>query len=127
METYQRALSLLPETSISRARTEVNGKSDNKTKPAKHAGGLKESSVPVLPESGLVELTDEQAAALEQEEQRRKAAEDSKQERLDDEDPIVDMEGKIEEIKGFLYGNISAVYVALNKDTEAVEAASKCE
>lgn len=131
LETYQRALSVLPETSISRARTEVKEKSSSDTNATNGQGNDEQVNVPVVPESGLAELTDEQAAALEQEEQRRKQATEAPvtevEEHPNDDDQIIEMEGKIEEIKGFLYGNISAVHVALNKDTEAVEAASKCE
>ncbi|KAJ9100669.1 hypothetical protein QFC21_003714 [Naganishia friedmannii] len=128
LETYQRALGVLPETSISRARTSAKEKPSNGTNTADNAGNEEKANVPVVPESGLVELTDEQAAAIEQEEQRKRTAGASSseaEERSKDEDQILNIEGKIEEIKGFLYGNISAVYVALNKDTEAVEAASK--
>ncbi|KAJ9122434.1 hypothetical protein QFC22_001859 [Naganishia vaughanmartiniae] len=130
LETYQRALQVLPETSISRARTAAKEKPSSDTDLASKAENGQQANVPVLPESGLVELTDEQAAALEEEEQRKKAAEvfaseNTEKDRLNEDDQILEMEGKIEEIKGFLYGNVSAVHVALNKDSEAVEAASK--
>jgi hypothetical protein len=90
-------------------------------------------AVPAMPESGIVELTDEQAAELEKEETRKREEALQAQRRSEEDaqakedDQIYQVEKKIEEIKGFLYGNISAAYVALNKDTEAVEAASKCE
>lgn len=137
IETYQRALDALPETSIGRMRKELREKqradaSKTDDTVEGQASG-RNPSVPVMPESGIVELTDEQAAALEREEIRKREEEIRVQqqvkeaERDRENDQIHKVEEKIEEIKGFLYGNISAAYVALDKDSEAVEAASKCE
>ncbi|KAJ9094910.1 hypothetical protein QFC19_007766 [Naganishia cerealis] len=134
LETYQRALSVLPETSISRARVEAKEEPSKDATSAEDAGedsvSQQKIEIPSMKESGLVELTDEQAAALEQEEQRKRANDssppnDNQKDLMGSDDQVQELEGKIEEIKGFLYGNISAVQVALHKDTEAVEAASK--
>lgn len=134
IETYRRALAALPETSVERARTATQEKKRAEASRGDvKAEDEKTANVPSMPESGIVELTDEQADAFEQEENRKRQealraqqqAEENERNKANDE--IQHLEGKIEEIKGFLYGNISAAYVALNKDSEAVEAASKCE
>ena len=134
IETYRRALADLPETSVERARKAAQEKKRAEaSRGDAKAEDEKTAIVPTMPKSGIVELTDEQAAALEQEEDRKRQealraqqqAEEKERNKANDE--IQQIEEKIEEIKGFLYGNISAAYVALNKDSEAVEAASKCE
>jgi hypothetical protein len=137
IETYQRALAALPETSIERARKESQEKKRSEAlktdSKVEDTAPEPNSAVPTMPESGIVELTDEQAAELEKEETRKREEALQAQQRSEEDaqakedDQIHQVEKKIEEIKGFLYGNISAAYVALNKDTEAVEAASKCE
>lgn len=131
VDTYRRALALLPDTSIGRERDTARDKKKNEA-PATDVAASK-VDVPVMAESGIVELTDEQAAALEREENRQQEEADRLWRQMQDEEsqrqgnPIREIETKIEEIRGFLYGNISAAYVALNKDSEAVDAATQCE
>ncbi|GHJ87308.1 hypothetical protein NliqN6_3710 [Naganishia liquefaciens] len=136
IETYQRALSALPETSLERARkASQEGKRANAAQADVEAAAdtteKHTTNVPMMPDSGIVEVTDEQAAALEEEEDRKREEaihaqrQAEEMERNKANDQVLQVEEKIEEIKGFLYGNISAAYVALNKDNEAVEAASK--
>jgi hypothetical protein len=130
VDTYRRALAVLPDTTIGRER-EAARKTEKSDPPAADAG-VSTADVPVMAQSGIVELTDEQAASLEREETRKREEEARRQQPKQDEelrrqgDPIREIETKIEEIRGFLYGNISAAFVALNKDSEAVEA-TQCE
>lgn len=131
VDTYQRALAVLPDTSLGRARDEEREK--NKADRQAVDAAASKLDVPDMAESGIVELTDEQAAALESEEKRKQEEEAQLQQQNQHKesqrqgDQIKEIEGRIEEIRGFLYGNISAAYVALDKDSEAVEAASQCK
>lgn len=131
VDTYQRALAVLPDTSLGRAREEAREK--NKVDRQAVDAAASKVNVPNMAESGIVELTDEQAAALEQEERRKQEEEarlqeqNQQKESQQEGDQIKEIEERIEEIRGFLYGNISAAYVALDKDSEAVEAATQCK